>query len=232
MAYDITITLIDDQMYVEPALHMLQQYSCFAFDLEGVNLGRHGQITMLQIASAPTHVYCFDVLKLGPTLFVLIKSFLEDATKIKLCYDARCDADALYHSHGICLRGIMDIQVMYTVIHQHPTDPYLKGLTYTLALPGIVEPQFLQGVLACKIAGKNSMKTQGTRLFTNRPLPLQLLRYCTLDVVYLFAMYVRWARLCDVSVVMHISACRCAEYVNSHNSAIKKRIMSVVDFAV
>ena len=39
-----------------------------AVDLEGVNLGRHGTITVITIATRDV-VYIFDILKLGPSAF-------------------------------------------------------------------------------------------------------------------------------------------------------------------
>ena len=32
---------------------------------QGVNLGRSGRVTMIQLAAHPAHVLCFDMLRLG-----------------------------------------------------------------------------------------------------------------------------------------------------------------------
>lgn len=230
MTVDVTVTLIDQIEHVPRTLKFIGTHQCMALDLEGVSLGRSGQITMLQIATSASNVISFDILKLGPKVFPLLQPILEDPSKFKLCYDARCDADALYHNHGISLRGIIDIQVMYTIVYQHPTDPYLKGLSHTLAMPGVVEARYLDGVLRCKIAGKNNMKLQGHRIFTKRPLSLQVLQYCALDVIYLFPMYAQWAPLCDINYILFLSRWRCCAYVSGSAAEIKARIMSIVDF--
>ena len=229
----ILITLVDELEHLPHVMSIVEQYSWYALDLEGVALGRNGHITMLQLAIDSKHVYCFDMLKLGDRKFGFLKPILEDGCRYKLCYDARCDADALYHRHGITLRGVVDMQVLYTMVHQHPSDPFLKGLCHTLTHAGIVEPQFLDGVLACKLECKNKMKLHGSRLFTNRPLTLQVLQYCVLDVVYLFAMCRQWAPRCACfESVLYISQARSMLYVGLSPKVLKSCVMSMVDFRI
>ena len=57
--------------------------------MEGVELGRAGSVTMIQLSATPNHVFCFDVLRLGPEIVERIRPLLEDASIMKLCYDAR-----------------------------------------------------------------------------------------------------------------------------------------------
>ena len=62
-----------------------------------MKLGRNGRVTMVQAAITPAHVLCFDIKVMGPKAMMALKPLLEDPQITKLCYDARCDADALTH---------------------------------------------------------------------------------------------------------------------------------------
>jgi len=96
--------------------------------MEGAPLGY--ATSLLQIAISENEVYIFDVLKLGQELFnaVHLSSILENPGVLKLCYDCRCDAEALLKQHHVPVRGLYDLQIVYTSLFQQASDPYLKGL--------------------------------------------------------------------------------------------------------
>ncbi|KAI1198174.1 ribonuclease H-like domain-containing protein [Nemania serpens] len=86
-------------------------------DLEGVNLSRHGTISILQIHARTTgESYLVDVKTLGEAAFLTsgtttpntLKDILESATIPKGIFDVRNDSDALYSHYGIKLQGILD----------------------------------------------------------------------------------------------------------------------------
>ena len=145
----------------------------------------------------------------------------------KLCYDSRCDADALYHLHGITLQGVYDLQVAYTLVHQTPDDPFLKGMLHALRQPGIVESDQLAEVLHRKELCKQEMRVLGShRMFLRRPVPNYILEYCALDVIFLFNMFALWG---GVSRVFILSSTRMYTYVNEATPRAP-RLMSLVDF--
>ena len=65
---------------------------------------------------SPT-IFLFDVQALGrATLFESasgskLKAALECPTSLKLMFDCRVDSDALFHQHGVSLRGVYDVQL-------------------------------------------------------------------------------------------------------------------------
>jgi exonuclease 3'-5' domain-containing protein 1 len=65
---------------------------------------------------SPT-IFLFDVQALGrATLFESasgskLKAALERPTSLKLMFDCRVDSDALFHQHGVSLRGVYDVQL-------------------------------------------------------------------------------------------------------------------------
>ena len=103
------------------------------------------------------------------------------------------EQDALYHLHGITLQGVYDLQVAYTLVHQTPDDPVLKGMLHALRQPGIVESDQLAEVLHRTELCKQEMRVLGShRMFLRRPVPNYILEYCALDVIFLFNMFALW----------------------------------------
>jgi exonuclease 3'-5' domain-containing protein 1 len=111
-------------------------------DLEGINLSRHGSISILTLYDrSQPHVYLIDVHTLGLAAFttpsasckaspssdvdvigaaslevaprfITLKSILETEKIPKVFFDVRNDADALFGCFGIKLQGVQDLQVM------------------------------------------------------------------------------------------------------------------------
>ena len=225
------VTLVNTAEALQAACEALRGQSPIVMDLEGSNLGRMGNVTMLQIAVSPEQVYCFDVLHMGDFAFHLLKPILEDQHIVKLCYDCRCDADALLHLHGIHLRGIYDLQILYTLLFQSRTDPYLKGLYHVLQMPNIIESSIRDDVLACKRQCKKMMQADdGRLLFEQRPIPPYILQYCAVDVVFLFNMYYQWQHFREPVIIQDMSARRMQAYCFS-DLPVNAIVMSSVDFS-
>lgn len=89
-------------------------------DLEGVNLSRHGSISILQIYVRPTNkTYLVDVHTLKEEAFLTsasngqtLKGLLESSAISKAFFDIRNDSDALYSLFSIKVAGVCDIQLM------------------------------------------------------------------------------------------------------------------------
>lgn len=95
------------------------------FDVEGINLSRHGSISIIELHHKPSsrpdesHRYLIDVHILGFLAFstpsaegVSLKMILESPKTPKVFFDVRTDSDAMYALFGIKLAGIIDLQLM------------------------------------------------------------------------------------------------------------------------
>lgn len=208
-------------------------YTVFAFDLEGVHLGRNGQVTLLQLAVDETCVFCFDVLLLGPALLgphYLGPLFMSPHV-VKVCFDCRVDGDVLQSHFGLCLSRVYDIQVLYTLLFQAENDRFLKGLRHVLQSSGIIPCQHqLHHVLSAKTKIKRLMSTN-SHLFKIRPVTSELLQYCSADVVFLLRMYRAWHHLRQHQHVIDLSMRRLHAFLN-RSSEIPARQMSVLDFCI
>ena len=90
-----------------------------ALDCEGVDLGRRGEISLIQIA---TREECFIIDVQGTSdlqrtftwntdVVAVVKPVLEDKKVCKIMHDCKADSDALYHLFGIKLQNVHDTQV-------------------------------------------------------------------------------------------------------------------------
>jgi len=168
-------------------------YDEIALDLEGVHLGRHGRICILQIAvDTPPQVFLFDITVLGKSAFDDgLRTVLETESIRKLIYDARADGDALHHLYGVTLANPCDLQVLHCIAKDDASDPFVKGLQKALDQSGCVPFEEQRWVEELKLRGKALFVPErgGCReLWEWRPLHPDLVSYCALDVAYLAAM--------------------------------------------
>ena len=126
--------LIDTVELCVKVCRILQNERMLSVDLEGVNLGREGKISILQIAtrqimSIPlptttttptttwhTKVFLFDITTLKSSAFEegkLKGALLQNGSIVKLLYDLRKDADALFYQFNCRLNNIIDLQILY-----------------------------------------------------------------------------------------------------------------------
>jgi len=94
---------------LQSVLQDIYQCPIIAVDCEGFELGRDGILCLIQIAT-DSHVYIFDVLSLGTTLFDQgLRYILENPIPTKVFYDCRRDSDILYYHFGVKLKGVLDV---------------------------------------------------------------------------------------------------------------------------
>jgi ribonuclease D len=208
-----------------------ENFTVIAIDIEGVNLGREGEITLVQISTDEKTVFCFDVLALGDVVFsdpYLGQIFRSNAI-CKLCYDCRTDADILKAKHRVNLQYVYDLQVLYTFLFQAERDRYLKGLHHALQMPGILKSKNAKRILKYKREFKETLKTRGSEIFLQRPLSRNVLSYCVSDVIYLYKMFYTWGPSVNFDSVVQASMYRLNKFCNRCGDIPPKK-MSTIDF--
>lgn len=220
------ITSIEDSKVI--CSQRLMHCKVVAVDVEGVNLGYHGVVSLIQVAVSEFEIYIFDVLVLGNEVFDasnLLPVFTNPCI-LKLCYDARCDCETLFARYGIRAFGFYDLQIVYTLLFQQQGDPYLKGLHRAMQAPGLL---FNPADVANKVSRKRQWSASKTHEFFERPLPQDLLDYCAADVACLMIMHKAWSsRVSQVRIVVMTQQRIVSHiYCKSWN-----RTMSRVDFCV
>jgi exonuclease 3'-5' domain-containing protein 1 len=166
----------------------------FYIDLEGVNLSRHGTISILQIYVLPhLKAYLVDIHALGEKAFSTLgsatghtfKGILESETIPKVFFDVRNDSDALFSHFQIRLAGVQDLQLMELAMRTFPRGRYVNGLARCI--------EYHASLSAAERSAWTATKERGTRLFAlerggsyqvfnERPLSEEIRRYCVQDV--------------------------------------------------
>ncbi|KAL4784997.1 ribonuclease H-like domain-containing protein [Aspergillus varians] len=201
-------------------------------DLEGINLGRHGSISILQIFHLPSNeIYLVDIHTLGSNAFTTpsprdptvkktpttLKTILESPTIQKAFFDVRNDSDALYSHFGIYLSGIQDIQLLELATRTF-TKQHVNGLAKCIDRDAGLS---LTERLEC-----STIKEKGKRLFAPelggsyevfnvRPMRKDIVLYCAQDVrilsrlwnIYDGSLLAGWRERVEVAVRERVDVC-------------------------
>ncbi|KAI9698309.1 MAG: hypothetical protein M1820_007471 [Bogoriella megaspora] len=162
-------------------------------DLEGVDLSRHGTVSILQIHLAPqNHTYLVDIHVLQSQAFSItasngitsLKTILESGTIRKAFFDVRNDSDALFSHFSIYLAGVVDIQLLELAARNY-SRKYVSGLSKCVEKDAPMN--------ATERSAWNTTKENGKKLFApdqkgsyevfnQRPMTTEIISYCAQDV--------------------------------------------------
>jgi len=195
------VSLLDDLISLPvnpPSLYL---------DLEGVELGRRGSISIVSLHIVPLKkIYLIDIHSLGETAFsttnrsaTSLKTILESPTIPKVIFDVRSDSDALFSHFQISVNGIQDLQLMELATRKGSKD-VVAGLAKCVENDSTISA----------VAKEEWQRTkEGTRhlfdpkkggryeIFNDRPIKPEVIQYCAWDLALLPGLYnVYNAKLC------------------------------------
>ncbi|KAF6040432.1 EXD1 [Bugula neritina] len=97
--------LVDQEHQLPDVIQLLRKETQLSVDCEGVDLGRFGELCLVQVATTQK-VYLFDVEVLGRKIFDQgLRNVLEDARITKLFFDCREDCNILQHGYDVKVQG-------------------------------------------------------------------------------------------------------------------------------
>eukprot|EP00928_Gymnodinium_smaydae_P076787 TRINITY_DN59871_c0_g1_i1.p1 TRINITY_DN59871_c0_g1~~TRINITY_DN59871_c0_g1_i1.p1 ORF type:complete len:508 (+),score=44.36 TRINITY_DN59871_c0_g1_i1:112-1524(+) len=181
------IRIIDDLLSCADTVGVFLEQDTVALDMEGVDLGRRGRLSIVQVATQDGHVFFFDILKLGQSAFEegRLRVLLQSESVTKIMFDCRADSDSVFYKHSVLLRNVCDLQVVDTLRRDdrkgRPQNSVL-GLMVCLRACSALPKDALSELDMLKSATKRQFEEQGTRVWEQRPLPTQLLKYAARDV--------------------------------------------------
>ncbi|KAK3381915.1 ribonuclease H-like domain-containing protein [Podospora didyma] len=193
-------TLVDSHESVLDLIKVIQplptDIPCLFLDLEGVNLCRHGTISLITLFIAPHSRACIiDVNKLQAATFTTaaedgttLKTILKSPTITKIFFDVRNDSDALHHHFGVRLAGIEDVQLMEVATRFPNQRHQVKGLAKSIELFAPISDDEKMKWKAIKKKGKKMFvpaKGGSFEVFNERPLSKAVAKYCINDVRFL-----------------------------------------------
>jgi exonuclease 3'-5' domain-containing protein 1 len=194
-AISALVDILHNQPTTPPSLYL---------DLEGVNLSRHGTISILQIHISPLHqTYLIDIHTLASTAFttpsattsLTLRHILESATTPKVLFDVRHDSDALFALFGVRLAGVTDLQLMELATRNY-SRRVLASLAKCIERDAVLSWTEQSVWMAAKKRGRRLFVPElGGRyeVLEERPLAEEIRRYCVQDVVFLPRLWVVYA---------------------------------------
>ena len=195
----MSVQLVDTEQGVRALIQAIEASSLdhpFLFlDLEGVSLGRHGTISILQILVPPSPtVHLLDVHILGNLVFstksstgTSLKDILESSKYPKVFFDLRNDSDALYAHYKVKLSCVIDVQLLEFGTRPRP-GRLLKGLAKSITEDSWLSGQQIREWQASKELGHDMFdpkKGGSYEVFNHRPLDKAIEDYCARDVLLL-----------------------------------------------
>ncbi|TVY40927.1 hypothetical protein LSUB1_G002743 [Lachnellula subtilissima] len=168
-------------------------------DLEGVNLGRLGPVSILSLYVLPQKVtYLIDIHTLGHSAFTAqnengdsLKFILEHAKMPKVFFDIRNDSAALFHQHQIKINGVKDIQLMELATRTGGKE-YLADLEECIetTAPASENEKIEWRYLKDRVTRLYEPAHGGSsKVFNERPMRPEVAQYCAQNVVLLPALW-------------------------------------------
>jgi exonuclease 3'-5' domain-containing protein 1 len=199
-AMSALVDILDSQPTTPPSLYI---------DLEGVNLSRHGTISILQIYVLPRRqAYLVDIRILGDKAFSTpsspgptgrtFKEIPESETVPMVFFDVRNDSDALFSHFQIRLAGVQDLQLMELATRLATFGPrsLVCGLARCIERHVPLSATEKSAWLATKERGTRLFAPErggSYQLFNERPLRVEIRRYCVQDVQLLPRLWAYYA---------------------------------------
>lgn len=196
----MNVTVVTEESeHLNEALSHLAAAELLALDCEGVDLGRGGSISIIQLSSME-RCYLFDVhgLAASAALVMALKPILESSEIVKIIHDVKMDADALFHEMNIAVTKVHDTQIW---------DKTLKGQTRNLnqtLLAYACEPNEERDA---------NVYRANYRFWATRPLTEHMIDWASGDVSNLFELY---ERQCDISSPLQAEEAEAASERNCH----------------
>ncbi|GAM26723.1 hypothetical protein SAMD00019534_098980 [Acytostelium subglobosum LB1] len=182
---------IDSEQQLERTFSIIRKEHVISFDLEGVEMGKQGEVALVQVALMNGTVFLFDVLTLGQRVFAAgLKDILESNTFLKVVHDCRRDSEILYHRHQVSLNHVFDLQVAHALLQKKregnvPIRRYgLQELTHMY-----IPKHASQRAVDIKYQVRDIFKEGNTEVWRQRPLSKLMIDYSALDVIVLHPIY-------------------------------------------
>lgn len=202
-------------------------------DCEGVNLGRAGQLCLVQVSTVAREAFLFDVAQPAACARAMdagLRELLESRQVVKVFHDARSDSDALWHCARVRLTNVFDTQLAHAVITRQlhsagggrPCDrrgaPLFRSAPIPAALSRLIARYLPAGSAHESKEAMHALMDSDRELWARRPLSPDALRYASTDVLLLLPLYRKLHALLssqNLRTVMNFGEVYCAQIRDS-----------------
>ncbi|CAC5391152.1 EXD1 [Mytilus coruscus] len=202
----------------------LSKYDFIAMDAEGINLGKDGPLTLLQIGTVDDKVYLFDIAS-NKDLFKKgkLKDILQSENLVKVIHSCAGDSAALYHQFGIKLKNVAHLVISENKGRRLPPSMKLSDVCQ------------MYSDNAQPLDQKDKVKIKWTKgdgeLWARRPLTAEMIEYASNDVTALIpTVYHNQKRILEERNLLPEYKTRVEDEINFHiDEAVSHRKRTRVD---
>ncbi|CAC5391160.1 EXD1 [Mytilus coruscus] len=217
---------------------LLSKCDFIALDAEGINLGKDGPLTLLQVGTVDDKVYLFDIAS-NEDLFEngKLKDILQSDKPTKVIHSCAGDSAALYHQFGIKLKNVFDTQVANLIIEENKgrrLPPALKLSDVCQLYSDKAKPLDQKDILkTVSISLRNAvkLKKEDGELWARRPLTAEMIEYASNDVTALIpTVYLNQKRILEENKLLTEYKERVQDEINYHiDEAASQRRRTRID---
>ncbi|KAH3699940.1 uncharacterized protein LOC127860156 [Dreissena polymorpha] len=164
----------------------LHKEKVIAMAAEGINIGKEGPVTLLQIATCSGHVFLFDVLVNRDLMHQgRLKHVFEDSNVQKVIHDCSRLNAAITYQFSTSLCNVFDTQIAHMVIERHRGRRLPTGLPVSdLCLQYSDSTEKLQ-TYDWRTQAKTTWMTMVGNFWAMRPLTPDMVEFAACDVIVL-----------------------------------------------
>lgn len=183
--------VISDVQEAQAATASIAKQNKIGLDLEGMDLGVDGKVSIVTIALQNGTIFIFDVYSCPLIMFEgKLKEILESDKILKVMHSAFGDAGALLSNFNVRLKNVYDTQCAFTALQL--SDPNL--LPEDLVPHSIALNELLKFYKISPNAYKSSIKSSyrdNPHIWKTRPLTEEMILYAASDVDALITVHAR-----------------------------------------
>ncbi|KAK5584698.1 hypothetical protein RB653_006314 [Dictyostelium firmibasis] len=186
------IYMIDCLSKMNFAIHEIKKEKLIGLDIEAVEMGKKGEISLVQISTPNGHIYIFDIIKMGGDVIPFkygLKEILESVKILKVVHDCRRDSEILFHRYQVELAYIYDVQIAHALVQKKVQGNVpIRRYGFNELIDLYTSRKYSEVCVNIKYKVKKQFEND-SGIWGSRPLSKDFIDYASLDAACLLPVY-------------------------------------------
>ncbi|KAN0055588.1 hypothetical protein ACTA71_008704 [Dictyostelium dimigraforme] len=174
------------------AIHEIKKEKLIGLDIEAIEMGKKGDISLVQISIPSGRIFIFDIILMGgnQTPFKYgLKEILESKKILKIVHDCRRDSEVLFHRYQVQLDHIYDVQIAHALVQKKVQGNVpIRRYGFSELIDLYTSRKYSEICVDIKFKVKKQFESDPT-IWGKRPLSKDFLDYASLDAACLLPVY-------------------------------------------
>ncbi|KAM9964143.1 hypothetical protein ACTFIW_005799 [Dictyostelium discoideum] len=186
------IYMVDCLSKMNYAIHEIKKEKLIGLDIEAIEMGKKGDISLVQISTPNGKIYLFDIIKMGGNITPFkygLKEVLESVKILKVVHDCRRDSEILFHRYQVELAHIYDVQIAHALVQKKIQGNIpIRRYGFNELIDLYTSRKYSEVCIDIKFKVKQQFENQ-PEVWAKRPLPKDFIDYASLDAACLLPIY-------------------------------------------